>query len=249
MFMINDVEDADDDALTPHKAVRNPIAAGALSLRSGWWASALVALAAGFLFLLLGVGPALCGWLSLLIGYIYSWRKVRLKNYPVVDVLSHGMMLAGLQFLVGFLAFEPGTHWWWFFPFLMVISISLYGQLYNELRDFHGDREAGLRHSAMIFGFRTTQVLMYSLLGIGVACTIIILFAIRIFPWWVLFLNGILLALLVVPPLLRLRHRGGNSIDRQGPFQKPFEISFALSLAAWYLLPWIERGIGVYILR
>jgi 4-hydroxybenzoate polyprenyltransferase len=245
MFMINDVEDAPDDALTPHKAVRNPIAAGSLSLRSGWWASALVALLAGFLFLPLGVGSALCGWISLLLGYIYSWRKIRLKNLPILDMLSHSMMLAGLQFLVGFLAFRPGIHGWWIFPFLMVVAISLYGELFNELRDLHGDRQAGLRHSAAIFGYQPAKILMFTFLSIGILCTIITLLVVRMLPWWVIVLTGVLVAILALPPLLRVRRLKRNAIDVQAPFQKPFEIAFSLALAAWFIVTWIMGRLGL----
>ena len=107
MFMINDVEDAPDDALCPQKAARNPITAGMLSHRGGWWVSIAVALLSGFLYLLLGFGPALWGWIGLLLGYLYSWKRIRLKNFPVVDVLSHGMMLAGCQFLAAPSRFPP----------------------------------------------------------------------------------------------------------------------------------------------
>src|SRR4030042_6323391 len=127
MFMINDVEDAPDDALCPHKAARNPITAGMLAHRGGWWVSIAVAVLSGFLYLLLGFGPALWGWIGLLLGYLYSWKKIRLKNFPVVDVLSHGMMLAGCQFLAAFPSFSPGVYWWWIFSFCMTVSISMYG--------------------------------------------------------------------------------------------------------------------------
>jgi 4-hydroxybenzoate polyprenyltransferase len=244
MFMINDVEDAPDDALTPHKAARNPIVSGHLSLRSGWWASTLVALLAGFLFLLLGIGSALCGWIALLLGYIYSWRKIRLKNLPILDMVSHSMMLAGLQFLVGFLAFQPGIHWWWFFPFMMVTSISLYGELFNELRDLHGDRQAGLRHSAAIFGYQPAKVLMFTFLSIGILCTIVTLLVLPMIPWWVIALTAILLAILAVPPILRVRRLQRNAVDLQAPFQKPFEIAFAVALFVWFFLPWIAEQLG-----
>ncbi len=167
IFMINDVEDAQDDALSPHKAMRNPVASGMLSHRSGRLASGLVAALAALLFLLLGFGSAIWGLLSLLLGYIYSWKKIRLKNFPLLDVLSHSMMLAGCQFLAAFFAFSPGLHWWWPVVFCMPVSISMYGELFNELRDFHKDREAGLSHTAAILGYRPTMVMMHTLLGLA----------------------------------------------------------------------------------
>ena len=38
-FMINDVEDADDDALNPQKVMRNPVSAQHITPRAGWIAS------------------------------------------------------------------------------------------------------------------------------------------------------------------------------------------------------------------
>jgi 4-hydroxybenzoate polyprenyltransferase len=249
IFMINDVEDAQDDALAPHKAARNPIASGALSHRSGRLASALVAALSALLFLLLGFGPALWGWIGLLLGYLYSWKKIRLKNFPLLDVLSHSMMLAGCQFLAAFCAFSPGLHWWWPIPFCMPISISMYGELFNELRDFHKDREAGLNHTALILGYKATTVLMYILLGIGVVSTTLTLLVIGIVPFWVLMVTGILLICLLIPAFIRIARGVRDTIGVHGPLQKPFEISFAVALAIWYLFPWVEARVSYLIPR
>jgi 4-hydroxybenzoate polyprenyltransferase len=247
MFMINDVEDAPDDALCPHKAARNPIVSGLLSHRSGWWASALVALLSGFLFLLLGLGPALWGWIGLLLGYLYSWKKIRLKNYPVVDVLSHSMMLAGCQFLAAFCTFSPGVYWWWPFPFIMSVSISMYGELFNELRDFHKDREAGLTHTALLLGYKPTTVLMYFLLGIGVLSAAITLVGIWIVPFWVLLVTLAFLICLITPAIIRIARKAPNTIGLHGPLHKPFEISFAVALSTYYVGPWLGARLLAWI--
>jgi 4-hydroxybenzoate polyprenyltransferase len=239
MFMINDVEDAPDDALCPHKAARNPIVSGLLSHRGGWWASALVALLSGVLFLLLGLGPALWGWIGLLLGYIYSWKKIRLKNFPVVDVLSHSMMLAGCQFLAAFCTFSPGVHWWWPFPFIMTVTISMYGELFNELRDFHKDREAGLTHTALLLGYKPTTALMYLLLGIGVLAAAITLVGIWIVPFWVLMVMLAFLICLVTPAVVGIAGKAPNTVGVHGPLHKPFEISLAVALSTYYVGPWL----------
>ncbi|MBN1439929.1 MAG: UbiA family prenyltransferase [Anaerolineales bacterium] len=239
MFMINDVEDAPDDALCPQKAMRNPISAGMLSHRSGWWVSILVGLLAGFLYLLLGVGPAVWGWIGLFLGYVYSWKRIRLKNFPIVDFLSHGMMLAGCQFLAAFYTFSPGVYWWWPFPFIMTVSISMYGELFNELRDFHKDREAGLTHTALLVGYQPTAVLMYSLLGIGVLSAVITLIGIMIVPFWVLVITGVLLICLLIPAIVRIARRARTRAAEYEPLHKPFEISFAVALSTYYVYPWL----------
>lgn len=240
IFMINDVEDAPDDALCPQKAVRNPIASGMLSHRSGWWISIMVALLSGFLYLLLGFGPALWGWIGLLLGYIYSWKRIRLKNFPIVDFLSHGMMLAGCQFLAALHTFDPGAYWWWPFPFCMTVSISMYGELFNELRDFHKDREAGLSHTALLVGYRPTTVLMYSLLGIGIVSAIITLIGIMIVPFWVLMITLVLLICLLIPAIVRIARRARTRVAEYEPLHKPFEISFAVALSTYYIAPWLS---------
>ena len=53
-FIINDIEDADDDARNPDRARRNVIAAGQLSYRDGWIIAIVTALGAAALYLIAG---------------------------------------------------------------------------------------------------------------------------------------------------------------------------------------------------
>jgi len=88
-FMINDVEDADDDALNPAKINRNPISCKMISPRLGYIASYVTALLSALCYLLLGPIPFVIGIISLIIGFLYSWRRVRIKSMPFVDLLIH----------------------------------------------------------------------------------------------------------------------------------------------------------------
>ncbi|MBI5957294.1 MAG: hypothetical protein HY866_01070 [Chloroflexi bacterium] len=85
---------------------------------------------------------------------------VRLKTLPVVDVISHLLMLSSLLFLAGYYAYnaEPGPAWW---AAAGVGLISAYGQLYNQLRDFDLDRAAGLFNTSCFLGRQNTQRVMY----------------------------------------------------------------------------------------
>ena len=138
-FMVNDVEDAPDDAMTPAKARRNPVSSGDISPRFARVLSFTVAVAATLLYASLGLGPFLTGVACLVLAYLYSSRRVRLKATPVVDLISHALILAGLQFLAAYLTFDGGTLSQGASAFSLVVAISLYGQLFNELRDFDGD--------------------------------------------------------------------------------------------------------------
>jgi len=172
-FMINDIEDAPDDALSPSKINRNPVSAGLITPQTARIATFIVGLVSAGLFSLLGTWPFLFGLTSLILGYLYSSRSVRLKTIAFFDVLSHCLMLAGLQFLCGYFTYTNQLNQHWLWPFIFVMSISIYGELYNEIRDLEGDRAAQLRHTAIILGDKASHILMLTSLMMGIFSGII----------------------------------------------------------------------------
>ncbi len=233
-FMINDVEDAPEDAQNPAKVNRNPVSARDLSPKLAWIASIGVALLSALVYSLLGLKPFLVGLLCLSLGFLYSWRPVRLKTIPILDMASHCLMLAGLQYLAAYFTFEAVPITRWLFPFLFTISISVYGELFNELRDLEEDVKAGVRHTASVLGPRLTNALMLSFLVIGVTSAAITVFYIKLVPLWVLSLVCIFAAILMVPPMLRIRSHK-SSIILQESLQKPLEIATAFALMIQFL--------------
>jgi 4-hydroxybenzoate polyprenyltransferase len=236
-FMINDVEDAPDDALTPQKAIRNPVSARLLSPKDARIASFGVAILAIGVFATLGWVPFLLGTLSVVLGFLYSWRLVRFKTLPFLDMASHCLMLAGLQFLAAYFTFSPGFNGKWFFPFVCVMCISLYGELFNELRDLEGDIKAGLTHTAVLLGPRITHIIMLTLGMIGIIAGIISIVVVGLIPIWVLILLAVVAIILVTPQVLKIK-RGESSIQLQEPLQKPIEIAAAFALIVQFLVPW-----------
>jgi 4-hydroxybenzoate polyprenyltransferase len=236
-FMVNDVEDAPDDALTPKKARRNPVSSGHISPPFARVLSFTVALAAAVLYAFLGLGPFLAGLTCIVLGYLYSSRHVRLKATPVADLITHALILAGLQFLAAYLTFDGGPLSRWGAAFVLVLAISLYGQLFNELRDFEGDRSAGVAHTASLLGRRVTSSLMMAWLSIGVVAAIFSILVARLIPVWVIALTALLAALLSWRRLPRV-FGARSAIELHGPFQKPVEIAAAVALLAWFALPW-----------
>ena len=206
-FMINDVEDAPDDALNPAKQARNPIAARTLSPLQGYAASTLAALAAASVYAFLNPTAFRLGIACLVLGVLYSWRPVRLKRIPLIDIVSHSLLLAGLQLLCAYFAFAPqGDVRRWLPPFVFVTAISAYGQLFNEVRDLDFDRKACLTHTAAVFGPRIAQLLMVCALATaGAAAVYAIVF--DLVPWWALLLTVILGVALLGQLLLQIRRR------------------------------------------
>jgi 4-hydroxybenzoate polyprenyltransferase len=239
-FMINDVEDADDDALNPAKVNRNPVSAGILAPRGAYIASYAVMLLSAIMYALLGTLPFIIGLVSLLVGFLYSWRRVRIKSMPFVDLVIHCMMLAGFQFLPAYFAFTSSFDRPWIWPFLAITSISMYGELFNELRDLEGDLKAGVKHTASVLGERNAKILANTLLGIGVVALVVTLFVVRLIPAWVLIAMAVIALILIVPPLLRV-HRAGaqNMVQFQGSFQVPLQVAAAIALMVWYVGPWM----------
>ncbi len=236
-FRINDVEDAPDDALDPTKLKRNPISAAHLSARTGRLASMTVAAIAGLVYAALGIWPFLCGLSCLVLAYLYSWRRVRLKSRPVADLISHGLMLAGLQFLSAYFSFAPVPFARWVWPFMFVVGISLYGELFNELRDLKGDQVAGITHTANMIGRRAAYWLMFGLLVIGLSAGGVTIFVIHLVPLWVLLLWIAFAALLVIPKILRVRQHSSRAALQES-FHKPVEIAAACALSLQFLSPW-----------
>lgn len=241
-FMINDVEDADDDALNPAKIKRNPVSAGMLTKREANIASYATALIAAVIYAMLSPAAFIVGVISLIVGWIYSWGPVRLKSKPIVDLLSHVMMLAGFQFLAGHFAFANQLSGPWFFPFLFLVSISGYGELYNELRDYEGDLTAGLKHTAAVIGHRAATLLMNTLLILGIVGALYTIFFMQILPGWVIGLLVAVFALLFLRPMLKARRAGAHgSVEAQAPFQVPIQIAAAIALSAWFVVEWLDK--------
>jgi len=186
-FMINDVEDAPDDARDRSKAVRNPVSAKYISANVSYIASGLVAFLSVIIFYFVGQIPFFLGTSTVILGFLYSWKLIRLKNIPVFDLISHGLMLAGLQLLCAYYALVPftGFHTAWLLPFLFVTAISIRGQFVNQIRDFECDKKAGLKNTSAIIGIKNADLLMKVFLGMGVLICVIAIIT-KFFPLWII---------------------------------------------------------------
>ncbi|MBN1562997.1 MAG: UbiA family prenyltransferase [Anaerolineae bacterium] len=230
-FMVNDIEDAPDDARDPARAAQNAITSGLITPRLGWFASVSVGLLALLFFAGVNAITLLTGTLTVSLGGLYSWRKVRLKALPVIDVIAHVLMLSSLLFLAGYFAYSstPGAAWW---VALGVGFISAYGQLYNQLRDYDMDQAAGLRNTAYLLGRTRTQWAMYASLGLAAFCLGISVL-LGLWPLWLGFVGlGLLPILLIFKTANDMR--GTTAIDATGQLQLG-----AMLLASAIMIIWL----------
>ncbi|HLY29028.1 MAG TPA: prenyltransferase [Aggregatilineales bacterium] len=230
-FMINDIEDARDDAREADRAARNAVASGELTPRQGWAASLLVAGITLVLYALAGVWPFIIGSLTLALSHFYSWKPIRLKAWPVADLVSHSLMLSGLLFLAGFFAYgtHPGLVW---LVAGAATLLSVYGQLYNQLRDYDMDVAAGLNNTAIIVGKRNARLLMYSSIAAAIALMLYAIYA-QVIPLWL-----VSIPLLVAPIFFFTRPpktdmRGTEFADVSGNIQSHFLVAANVTIAVW----------------
>ena len=169
-FMYNDVEDRVEDANSPSKRFKNPFGYKVWSIETGF---ALLTVMAIFSIVVSwyigGLVVTLIAISNLLMGLFYSMKRLRLKNYVVIDLISHSYLLAAVQALY-FLAMPNAVN----DPFSIAIAVgvtlfSVGGDLENEYRDFEDDQKAGLKNSAHYLGKENTHRLSRLLWLLGIA--------------------------------------------------------------------------------
>ncbi len=229
-FMVNDLEDAPDDARVPSRRARNAVAGGRISRRAAWRWTAGVGVLALMLYVPLGTMGGVLGALTLALAFLYSWRAVRLKARPVVDVLAHVLMLSTLLFWAGYVALGGVWQDAWLLA-LGVALISAYGQLYNQLRDYEADRMAGLRNTASLLGRRGTRWAMWGALVGGSTCL-----GAALLSGWVP--PTLAAAVGLAAPLAwfwrsNADMRGTPAVDATGRLQNGAMAAVTLALAGW----------------
>ncbi|MFQ5493173.1 MAG: UbiA family prenyltransferase [Candidatus Dojkabacteria bacterium] len=177
-FMINDVEDSEDDAMDPKKSKRNPISAGIISKRYGYAASAVTALGALLLFATLRTEALIVGISLVVLGFLYSWKVTRLKGKTVIDILSHGYFLAAGILLASYLSVADKVSLPLLVLFAAVYLISIGGDLFNEIRDFEADRKANLKNTASFLGVGNSKLVQLLASSVGYLMVVYVVFEI-----------------------------------------------------------------------
>lgn len=234
-FMINDIEDAADDARDPHRPKVNPIAANQLSVQTAW-------LAAGIMALIAALGYAISGWktfgiglVTLILAHLYSWKPIRLKARPLVDIISHALFLSTLLFLAAYFLYATRVgHFWVVIVGTFLISAN--GQLYNQVRDFEADRQANLHNTASILGKRLTSTLATGSVLSSLLC-LIIAALIGVFPLWL----GPVFLITIPISIFALRGwskdmRGDETQDLLALVQSRFLLVANLTLLVWLIV-------------
>lgn len=228
-FIINDVEDAPDDARDPNR-YHDVINSGVISPQTAMTAFYVNLGLALTLYVIVGPWALLWGGLGLGLAYLYSARPYRLKGRPIVDVVTHALGGGALQVTIGYFAYDrsPGLVW------TIIIAMffgSVYGQFYNQIDDFQADRRAGLRNTTQIIGRNAAGVLMYA--SVTLAGALLLLGIVRgVFPPWlstVLVAGGLACSMFVWKHDMR-----GKDADFFQAFQIPVLLVLNIALLLWF---------------
>jgi 4-hydroxybenzoate polyprenyltransferase len=245
-FMINDIEDAPEDAFSKKNYQRNPVSSGLISQRDAKIAAWLAALSSAGLYALLGLWPFILGVICLILGMLFSAQTVRLKTMAFMDILSHGLIVAGLPFLSSYFTFTTRFNQVWFWPFIFVVSISNYRRLQKEIRNIEGERLSRLRHrtasqgTAIVLGDRVTSVLMMVMLILAAITGVITFLLINLIPTWVMVVMVFLVIVFVRSQRIK-NQRGDSVLTPAFSFTKPLEQAAALALILQFFIPWLDQ--------
>jgi len=167
-FLYNDIEDRVEDAQSPRKRFKNPFGYGVWPLWYGYAVMAVI-IVVSLALSYLGGGLLLAGIMAsnLAVGLLYSSKPIRLKGLPMMDILSHAYLLAGVTVLY-FMYIEGATRDTWTWLLLAgAMLISAAGDARNEYRDYEDDMEAGLKNTARFLGKQNMNLLMMAFYGAG----------------------------------------------------------------------------------
>jgi len=234
-FMLNNIEDAPDDALDANKKRHNVISNGQLSRREGIILTSATLLLSLLLYAASGALTLITGLAILALCYLYSAHPFRLKARPISDVLTHALMLSGLLITVGYFTYgsEPRDVW------LVIGAASLfsaYGQFYNQVVDYEVDKEAGLKNTAVLLGKGPTSILGHCSIAAALVCMFAAIMQ-GLFPAWLgtILIIGVITTI-IFPWEFDMR---GNLARDGGNVQRP-----GLIIANMLALVWLASNMG-----
>jgi 4-hydroxybenzoate polyprenyltransferase len=159
LYGMNDVHDYESDRLNPRKKV----AGGWLSSKlepEDWSYVTHVSIFVVLLmflssFLTLNITNILAMVVLLASAHLYSAPPVRLKERPVIDSVSNGMIIFStllLGFSFGGSIFDVGI------DIYLISAVAVGVHAYTTIMDYEFDKNAGYKTTAVVFGERGTSL-------------------------------------------------------------------------------------------
>ncbi len=189
LYGVNDYFDKDTDKFNPKKITHEHLLKKEENKKLIFF---LVAALLFFLILILFSNFKVKILLSifLFLSFFYSAPPLRFKSKPIIDFASN--ILYGIPALIGYaLVSNSLIHW----PIVLAIFFWTSAMhLFSAIPDIESDNKAGLKTSAVVFGFKISTILCFSFWS---ACFVIANTFTNLYPWSLLGLIYPFLAVLV----------------------------------------------------
>jgi 4-hydroxybenzoate polyprenyltransferase len=153
------VEDAADDYLVLEKRKRNPISSGELTKKQGHLVGLSLLFIGLSLLLTISYLVFLVGFALISVGILYSWKPIRLKSIPIMDIISHVIGLGALQLSTTYLTFSS-FNLQFISLLIIVIPFSVAAEFFQELRDFEIDKKTKINNTIQKLGKINPQKLI-----------------------------------------------------------------------------------------
>jgi len=156
-FSINWCTDIKEDLISPIK--KNLVATGEIKLKNAILFSLILAAAGIAASAYFGTIALLFYLLMTLMAHYYSSPPIRLKSKVIFDLISHGLFLGSMLYLLPFFLFgsEIKTIDW-----LIALSIthfSMIVELGNHLKDYKWDKKAGIKTTVVYISLKNALLL------------------------------------------------------------------------------------------
>ena len=148
-FSVNNIFDINIDSRSEKKAHKNtnPISTGDLGIGRGIAITLILLSPPIALFPYLGKHTAVLIFLTIAVLTLYSIKKIRLKERPYLDFISHGLMFGFLPFVMGITLTHSGSisshiifesHW--IYVAILAFLAASEALLFHQMEDYEEDR-------------------------------------------------------------------------------------------------------------
>lgn len=239
--MINDIEDAPDDAFSVINQLRNPVSSGMITPRTAWIVTLVIGLLSAVMYALVGFWAFVFGVTNLILGLLFSIKTVRLKTIAFIDLLSYSLVVAGLPFLCGYAAHTSRLNRIWFWPFLFLLSINIFIERQDKLKEIEREHPEQERQAAFHIGERAASGFLIGVLIVIVITGAVSFFLIDLIPAWVMVVMAILVIVFTFPTWIKVRRDEMPGNSHQEALRKHVERAAAFALLLQFLFPWLVQ--------
>ena len=172
LYALNDVTDASKDLLHPVKKFR-PIPSGKVPKNFALLISIIFILAALVIGYFINIFFLACLIVMILNQLLYTLKPFRLKEKPVLDIVSGSMINPLFRFFAGWTLFVQNFS----APILFlvfIVGLQAGGYTLYRLSGKETEKKLGYKSSVTVFGEKTMKLVAYVLAGIGILAFVLI---------------------------------------------------------------------------